>query len=56
MFEEEIGFEELQLYEGQVPETSIGAIAAPIYQTAYYVFKNSDYSSTLREYLFKHSK
>ena len=56
MFEEEIGFEALQLYEEQVLETTIGAIAVPIYQTSYFVFKNSDHASSLREYLFKHSE
>ncbi|MCB2362513.1 hypothetical protein [Clostridium estertheticum] len=56
MFEEEIGFEPLQLYEGETTETTAGVISDSIYETADYVFKNSDHASSLREYLFKHSK
>lgn len=56
MFEEEIGFEALELYEGEITETTTGVISDSIYQTSYYIFKNSDHASCLREYLFKHSK
>ena len=68
MFEEEIGFDALELYEEETTETTteasietsietnIEVISDSIYQTATYIFKNSDHASSLREYLFKHSK
>jgi len=54
MCDEKLNFETIQLYEGQTPQTTTGAAAVPIYQTSFYVFKNSDHASSLREYLFKY--
>ena len=42
-----IQFDTLSLHAGQQPDPSTGARATPIYQTASYVFKNSDYAAGL---------
>lgn len=42
-----IQFDTLSLHAGQRPDPSTGARATPIYQTASYVFKDSDYAAGL---------
>jgi O-acetylhomoserine (thiol)-lyase len=42
-----IQFDTLSLHAGQQPDPTTGARATPIYQTASYVFKNSDYAAGL---------
>jgi O-acetylhomoserine (thiol)-lyase len=42
-----IQFDTLSLHAGQQPDPGTGARATPIYQTASYVFKNSDYAAGL---------
>ncbi len=42
-----IAFDTLSLHAGQVPDPTTGARATPIYQTASYVFKDSDYAAGL---------
>lgn len=42
-----IAFDTLSLHAGQQPDPATGARATPIYQTASYVFKDSDYAAGL---------
>ena len=41
------GFDTLGLHAGQKPDATTGARATPIYQTASYVFKDSDHAASL---------
>lgn len=54
MSDEISNIKKIQLSVGENPKTTRGEIAVPIYQSQYYVFKNSDHASNLREYLFKY--
>ncbi len=47
MADREFGIETLCLHAGQVPDAATGARAAPIYQTASYVFDNTDHAASL---------
>ena len=40
-----IGFDTLSLHAGQPPDPATGARAAPIYQTASFVFRDADYAA-----------
>jgi O-acetylhomoserine (thiol)-lyase len=42
-----IGFDTLSLHAGQPPDPATGARAAPIYQTASFVFRDADYAAGL---------
>ena len=42
-----IQFDTLSLHAGQQPDPTTGARATPIYQTASYVFRDSDYAAGL---------
>lgn len=42
-----IGFDTLSLHAGQHPDPHTGARAVPIYQTASYVFKDSDHAASI---------
>ncbi len=42
-----IGFDTLSLHAGQQPDPQTGARAVPIYQTASYVFKDSDHAAAI---------
>ncbi|GMQ90481.1 MAG: O-acetylhomoserine aminocarboxypropyltransferase [Gammaproteobacteria bacterium] len=42
-----IGFDTLSLHAGQQPDSATGARAAPIYQTASFVFRDTDYAAGL---------
>ncbi len=42
-----IGFDTLSLHAGQQPDSTTGARAAPIYQTASFVFRDTDYAAGL---------
>ncbi|KAB7623719.1 O-acetylhomoserine aminocarboxypropyltransferase/cysteine synthase family protein [Alkalilimnicola sp. S0819] len=47
MSDREFGFETLCLHAGQIPDATTGARAAPIYQTASYVFDSADHAASL---------
>jgi len=42
-----LGFTTRQLHAGQQPDPATGACAVPIYQTASYVFKDTDHAARL---------
>ncbi len=47
MSDREFGFETLCLHAGQLPDPSTASRAAPIYQTASYVFDDTDHAASL---------
>ena len=47
MADRKFGFETQCLHSGQMPDTTTGARAAPIYQTTSYVFDDSDHAASL---------
>ena len=47
MSDREFGFETLCLHAGQQPDPATGSRAAPIYQTASYVFDDTDHAASL---------
>lgn len=47
MDESKLGFETLQLHAGQVPDPTTGSRAVPIYQTASYVFEDTQHAADL---------
>ena len=47
MSDREFGFETRMLHAGQIPDPATGARAAPIYQTAAYVFDDTDHAASL---------
>ena len=47
MADRKFGFETQCLHSGQLPDTTTGARAAPIYQTTSYVFDDSDHAASL---------
>ncbi len=47
MSDREFGFETRCLHAGQLPDPATGARAAPIYQTASYVFDDTDHAASL---------
>ena len=47
MEDHEYQFETLCLHAGQIPDAATGARAAPIYQTAAYVFDDTDHAASL---------
>ena len=47
MSDREFGFETRMLHAGQIPDPATGSRAAPIYQTASYVFDDTDHAASL---------
>ncbi|MEM7251237.1 MAG: O-acetylhomoserine aminocarboxypropyltransferase/cysteine synthase family protein [Pseudomonadota bacterium] len=47
MADREFGFDTLCLHAGQLPDAATGARAVPLYQTAAYVFDDTDHASSL---------
>ena len=47
MSDREFGFETRSLHAGQIPDSATGSRAAPIYQTASYVFDDTDHAASL---------
>ena len=47
MSEKKSGFNTLALHAGQVPDPVTGSRSVPLYQTAAYVFKNSEHAANL---------
>ena len=47
MPDHEYDFETLCLHAGQIPDPATGSRAAPIYQTAAYVFDDTDHAASL---------
>ena len=47
MEDHEYQFETLCLHAGQIPDAATGSRAAPIYQTAAYVFDDTDHAASL---------
>lgn len=47
MSDREFGFETRSLHAGQIPDPATGSRAAPIYQTASYVFDDTDHAASL---------
>jgi O-acetylhomoserine (thiol)-lyase len=47
MADRKFGFETLCLHAGQIPDAATGARAAPIYQTASFVFDSADHAASL---------
>lgn len=47
MDQKKYGFNTLALHAGQIPDPTTGSRAVPIYQTASYVFKDSDHAANL---------
>ena len=47
MSEKQFGLETLCVHAGQIPDAAVGARAAPIYQTASFVFDDADHAASL---------
>lgn len=47
MSKRELKFDTLQIHAGQKPDPTTGALAVPIYQTAAYVFENTEHAANL---------
>ena len=47
MADHDFDFETLCLHAGQIPDPATGSRAAPIYQTAAYVFDDTDHAASL---------
>ena len=47
MTDHEYDFDTLCLHAGQIPDPATGSRAAPIYQTAAYVFDDTDHAASL---------
>ena len=47
MADREFGFDTLCLHAGQLPDPATGSRAVPLYQTAAYVFDDTDHASSL---------
>nr|MCH9672324.1 PLP-dependent transferase [Gammaproteobacteria bacterium] len=47
MADHEFGFDTLCLHAGQLPDAATGSRAVPLYQTAAYVFDDTDHASSL---------